>query len=66
MVGTDDIGTASNDAMLAFSQIVEAGQNPMAVAGALEKEIANKNPKPSAPLNDDAAMASFSEYIATD
>lgn len=39
VVGTDDIGTASTDDMFAFSQIVSAGQNPMAVANQIEKDI---------------------------
>ena len=31
-MGADDIGKASADDMFAFSQIITAGQNPMAVA----------------------------------
>jgi hypothetical protein len=64
VVGTDDIGTASTDDMFAFSEIVSAGGNPMAVAEQIERSV--KKPKAASPLNDDAAMAAFSEFISTD
>lgn len=62
VVGTDDIGTASTDDMFAFSQIITAGANPMQVAAEMEREA--KKPPPKPVLDDDQAMAAFSEFVS--
>ena len=63
VVGKDDIGTASADDMFAFSQIITAGQNPMAVVAEMEKE---QNKKPALPggLDEDTAVAAFADFMA--
>jgi len=38
--GPDSISMSSTDDMFAFSQIVAGGQNPLAVATAMEKDLA--------------------------
>ena len=38
--GPDSISMSSTDDMFAFSQIVAGGQNPLAVANAMEKDLA--------------------------
>lgn len=61
---SDGIGTASQDEMFAFSQIIAGGQKPLEVAAALEKEQ-SKPKKDTNILNDDAAMAMFSNYVSS-
>lgn len=61
---SDGIGTASADEMFAFSQIIAGGQKPMEVVAGLEKEQ-NKPKKDTNILNDDAAMAMFSNYVSS-
>lgn len=58
----DGIGTASQDEMFAFSQIIAGGQKPLEVAAAMEKEQA-KPKKDTNILNNDDAMAMFSNYL---
>ena len=64
VVGTDDIGTASTDDMFAFSQIITAGANPMQVATEIEKEATKAVAPPKPVLDDDQAMAAFSEFVS--
>ena len=59
---SDGIGTASQDEMFAFSQIIAGGQKPLEVAAAMEKEQA-KPKKDTNILNNDDAMAMFSNYL---
>jgi hypothetical protein len=50
--------------MFAFSQIIAGGQKPLEVAAAMEKEQALPK-KDTNILNDDAAMATFSNYLSS-
>ena len=58
----DGIGQASQDEMFAFSQIIASGQKPLEVADIMEKE-AKKPKKDGNILNNDDAMAMFSNYL---
>jgi len=51
--GPDSISMSSTDDMFAFSQIVAGGQNPLAVALAMEKEAAQAPKRDRGGLDED-------------
>ena len=51
--GPDSISMSSTDDMFAFSQIVAGGQNPLAVANAMEKDLAQAPKREMGGLDED-------------
>ena len=51
--GPDSISMSSTDDMFAFSQIVAGGQNPLAVANAMEKDLAQAPKQAMGGLDED-------------